>query len=114
MLEEHTDGEVAAILGSRGLLSHEGKRFTGALIGQLRRSHGLKSRFTRLREEGMLTVEEAARAYGVSRGTAMVWYHEGLVGAYPYNDKGECLFEPPGENPPLKGSRKRGRKPKPA
>lgn len=112
LLEQHTDGEVAAILNSRGLRSHDGKPFKGPLIGQLRRSHRIRSRFTRLREKGMLTVEEAARAYGISRGTAMIWYREGLVRAYLYNDKGECLFEPPDENPPLKGSRRRGRKPK--
>ena len=110
LLEKNTDGEVAALLNARGLRSHDGKRFTGPLIGQLRRSHGLKSRFTRLREKGMLTAQEAADAYGISRGTAMVWCHKGLLRAHLYNDKGECLFEPPGENPPRKGLRKRARK----
>jgi DNA invertase Pin-like site-specific DNA recombinase len=110
LLDKHTDGEVAVLLNSRGLRSHEGKRFTGLMIGQLRRSHGLRSRFTRLREKGMLTVQEAAGGYGISRGKAMVWYHKGLVRAHLYNDKGECLFEPPGENPPRKGLRKRAGK----
>ncbi len=98
LLEEHTDGEVAVILNAGGMRSDDGMSFTGRLVMQLRRSHGLRDRFTRLRAEGMLTLEEATEAYGVKAYELNRWRREGRVPAIPYNDKGSCLFVPPTTN----------------
>ena len=55
----------------------------------------------------MLTLAELASQLGVSTGTVKTWYHAGLITGHPYNDKGQCLYPPPGPNPP---ARAQGRK----
>ena len=55
----------------------------------------------------MLTLTEIAAQLGVSAGTIKIWHHAGLLTAHPYNDKGQCLYPPPGPNPP---ARAQGRK----
>ena len=55
----------------------------------------------------MLTLTQIATQLGVSAGTIKIWHHAGLLTAHPYNDKGQCLYPPPGPNPP---ARAQGRK----
>ena len=55
----------------------------------------------------MLTLAELASQLGVSTGTVKTWYHAGFITGHPYNDKGQCLYPPPGKNPP---ARAQGRK----
>ena len=43
-----------------------------------------------------------ATLLGVSTGTVKIWYHAGLITGHPYNDKGQCLYPPPGPNPPTR------------
>ena len=38
----------------------------------------------------------------VSTHTVKKWRHHGLLRAHCYNDKNECLYEPPGDQPPVK------------
>lgn len=111
LLDHHTDAEVAHILNERGLRSYEGKPFTGLRVGGLRLSYRLKDHFSRLRAAGMLTIEEMAKALGVCTRTVKVWHRRGLLRSYQYNDKGQCLFEPPDEHAPVKGKWKGNRHP---
>ena len=55
----------------------------------------------------MLTLAEIASRLGVSTGTVKTWHHARLITGHPFNDKGECLYPPPGDNPP---ARAQGRK----
>ena len=102
LLNDYTDAQVATILNPRGV--HPGKRgtFDGRLVASLRRTYGLKCRYTRLREAGMLSAEEIAARLGVTAQTVNIWRRAGLLRAYAYDDKNSCLFEPPGPNPPTK------------
>lgn len=102
LLDHHTDGEVIAILNQRGLRPGNAKRFSRLQFFKLRRAHGLDDRFARLRRKGLLTQEEMAALLGVAVQTVKQWRYAGLLRATAYNDKGECLYEPPGENPPRK------------
>ena len=102
LLDHHTDGEVIAILNQRGLRPGNAKRFSRLQFFKLRRAHGLDDRFARLRRKGLLTQEEMAALLGVGVQTVKQWRYAGLLRATAYNDKGECLYEPPGENPPRK------------
>ena len=43
-----------------------------------------------------------AALLGVCVQTVKQWRYAGLLRATVYNDKGECLYEPPGENSPRK------------
>jgi hypothetical protein len=51
------------------------------VVGYVRKAYGLKTRFERLRERGMLTVTEMARACGVSIKTISDWRQKGLIRA---------------------------------
>lgn len=63
----------------------------------------LKSCYQRLRDAGKLTAAEIAKRLQVSRQTVTIWCRHGLLQSYPYNDKNECLLEPPDGYTPLKG-----------
>jgi transposase len=72
------------------------------MVLRLRREHGLKSRFDRLRDAGMLTRDEVARMLNVSGSTVTKWRERGLLHAERYNDKGSCLYAKPGDGAPTK------------
>jgi len=102
LLDEHTEGQIAAILNERGRVSGEGKAFHAILVQRLRRDYGLKSRYDRLRDAGMLTLPEIADQLGVATETVKKWTRHGLLRAHATNDKNERLYEPPGDPPPSK------------
>jgi DNA invertase Pin-like site-specific DNA recombinase len=102
LLNEYTEGQVATILNERGLHAGKGGSFHGYTIGVLRRNYKLKSRFERLHQAGMLTVEEMAKALGVSQRTVKIWRNVGLLHGFASNEKGVWLFEPPGSQAPNK------------
>ena len=107
LLDHHTHAQIAGILNNRGLTSGEGRPFHRLIIRNIRDEHGLRSREQRLRDAGMLTLTEMASRLGVPAKTVKIWYHAGLITGHPYNDKGQCLYPPPGPNPP---TRAQGRK----
>jgi DNA invertase Pin-like site-specific DNA recombinase len=107
LLDHHTHAQIAGILNDRGLTSGEGRPFHRLIIRNIRDDYQLRSREQRLRDAGMLTLTELASQLGVSSGTIKSWYHAGLITGHPYNDKGQCLYPPPGDNPPV---RAQGRK----
>ena len=101
-----TEQEIAGILNAQGMLSREGRPFHRKIVANLARGHHLKDRFTRLREAGMLTMEEVAARAGIVVASVKNWLGRGLLRAHRYNDKGECLFEPPPDDLPRKGAHK--------
>ncbi len=62
-------GEVAALLNARGILSGTGKAFHAARVQYLCKAYSLKPRLQRLREAGLLTLEELAAELDRSPGT---------------------------------------------
>ena len=50
----------------------------------------------------MLTLGEIADLLGVGTCTVKAWRDSGLLRAHAYNDKNECLYEHPGNDPPVK------------
>lgn len=102
LLDDHTDREVANLLNERGMASGTGKRFQAPLIARIRDAYGLKDRYTRLRARGYLDQREIAKRLRVQPCTIKIWRRAGLLRAHCYNDKGECLFERPGADAPVK------------
>jgi hypothetical protein len=108
LLDTSTDAEVAAQLNAQGYCTFAGLPFQATHVSQLRRAHGLKDRWTRLREAGLRTADEVAAHLGVTAQTIWHWYHRGWITGMRYNDRGTCLFVPP-EAVPTRSRRRRVR-----
>ena len=106
LLDLHTRAEIVAILNAKGMRSGEGLLFQRLTVARIERDYGLKSRYARLRERGMLSLSEVARRLDVCPQTVNRWRRYGLLLAHAYNDRGECLYEPPGEDAPVRYRRK--------
>ena len=102
LLDEHTGREIAELLNRQGMISGEGKRFNHMMVARIRDNYGLESRYSRLRARGLLTLNEIAAYLDVATATVKNWRRAGLLRAYRYDDKGQCLFEQPGAGAPTK------------
>jgi DNA invertase Pin-like site-specific DNA recombinase len=102
LLDDCTDGETAERLNRQGLRSGEGGRFHRLTVARVRSAYALPSRYVRLRARGLLTQAEIAERLDVAPATVKNWRRAGLLAAHRYDDKGQCLFEPPGPDAPKK------------
>jgi len=107
LLNNHTAKQITDNLNAMGLTSGKGGAFNPRIIQRLIRDYHLKSYYERLRERGLLTAEEIGKLLNISSSCAKIWYHEGYLKAYPYDDKGGLLFEVPGANSPVKNAHKK-------
>ncbi len=100
LTEEHTDSQIAAILEQRGFTSGTGQPLHARLIRQIRTAYQLRSHTERLREQGLLTLNEIARRLGISPNTVKTWRDAGLLTGRFANDKGEYMYHlPPADLP---------------
>ena len=76
-------------------------RFTAARVAYLVHRYGLRPRYNRLRDRGMLTKQEAAARLGIHTQTLVRWGEYGLITRHAYNAH-SYLYEAPGRNPPAK------------
>jgi DNA invertase Pin-like site-specific DNA recombinase len=103
LLDHHTCQAIADNLNSHGFAPGYGKPFHGPMIARIAKDHGLKTRWERLRERGMLTLAEMGRRLGICTDQVKAWRAAGLLHAHLCNDKNEYLYDDPGPNPPQKG-----------
>jgi hypothetical protein len=54
----------------------------------------------------MLTLSEVAEQLGVAHATVKNWNQAGFLRSHLYNDRNDCLFEPMGDDAPVKGKHK--------
>ena len=109
LLDHHVYSEIAAILNERGFRPGASARpgraddhFSAKHVAYLMHTYGLRSRYDRLRQRGMLNKKEMADRLGVHEQTVDRWAEHGLIKAHFYNDHGWQLYEPPGPNTPAK------------
>ncbi|MGH9772229.1 MAG: recombinase family protein [Candidatus Acidiferrales bacterium] len=109
LLDDHVYSEIAGILNKRGF--HPGasarpgrgqERFTTKRVAYLMHAYGLRSRYDRLRERGMLNRKEMAVRLGIHEYTVDRWAKYGIIKPHLYNDHGWKLYEPPASNTPAK------------
>lgn len=110
LLDNHIYPEIADILNDRGIRpggsarrAQADARFTALRVAYLANEYGLRSRYDRLRDRGLLTREAAAARLGICESTLIRWVEHGLVTRHAYNAHA-YLYEAPGPNPPLKQS----------
>jgi hypothetical protein len=102
LLDQHTEGEISALLNAKGWRTGKGCSFTRNLVAKIRSQYHLTSRYDRLRAAGMLTAAEMAQQLGIHPSTLHDWRRAGLVTGRAYNDKNEFVYEPPGSKKPVK------------
>jgi hypothetical protein len=102
LFDHHTAGEIATVLNENGVISGAGHRFNRLMVTQIRKSYKLKTRTDRLRARGLLTAHQIGKQLGISYDTVKVWRRAGLLVGHRYNDKGQCFFEHPGADAPIK------------
>ena len=112
LLDEHVYSEIANLLNEQGLRpggsarpGREADRFSEKRVSYIVDRYGLRSRYDRLRDRGMLTKKEMADRLGIHKETLVQWAKHGIVNSHAYNGR-SFLYEDPGPNPPTKhGSR---------
>jgi hypothetical protein len=102
LLDDYTEAQIARLLTERGFRSGTGQPINPMMVSRVRQRYGLRPRYQRLRERGLLTIAEIARAFGICLATVKVWRRAGLLRGHPYDDKPQCLFEPPGADAPIR------------
>lgn len=102
LLDHHTHQEIAVLLNQHGFRSGKDQTFTCRYVARIQREYSLKPRYDRLREAGLLTRQEMAQALGVAATTIRIWRSHGLLRGHAYTDKGDYLYERPGEDAPRK------------
>lgn len=107
LLEHHTEMEIVTILNQKGFMSGTGQLFNPMMVTNIRRNYHLKDRFTRLRDRGMFTIDEMAERLGIAPCVVETWRAKGLLRGHRYNDKDQCLYEPPADDLPGKFKKKR-------
>ncbi len=96
-LETGTDRQVCTRLNELGLTNWRGQPFTTKRITTVRYAYGIKTRFQRLRERGLMTVEEIASQLDVSPTTIHTWGRTGRLRRHPYDNGVRFLYEPLGD-----------------
>ncbi len=99
--QEHAHGQIAATLNAEGFTTGAGNPLTGASVHWLGYAHGLTNLRQRLRDAHWLTAKEIGAEVGVGRDTLRRWRNNGHFLARLCNDKGEWLYRPASEQPPL-------------
>src|SRR5260370_29961877 len=102
LLDQYSCQGVANNLNSRGFMPGYGQRVHGPMIARIAKDYKLKTRWQRLREKGMLTLDEMAERLDMCTEQVKVWRAADLLRAHLWNDKSEYLHEDPGPNPPQK------------
>jgi len=102
LLDHHSCQAIADNLNSRGFTPGYGKPFHSRMVARIAKDQGLKTRWERLRERGMLTLDEMGKRLGISTDQVKAWRAAGLLLAQLCNGKNEYLYEDPGPNPPQK------------
>jgi DNA invertase Pin-like site-specific DNA recombinase len=108
LLDHHTYAEIADQLNVGGFHPGGSVRpgrlaapFTSLRVAYLVHRYGLRSRYDRLRDRGLLTKQEVARRLGIHEGTVVRWREHGLIRAHAYNGHA-WLYEDPGPSTPAK------------
>lgn len=108
LLDDHTCAEIAGILNEQGIRPGGSARrgqanatFTDLRVIYLVKRYGLRPRYDRLRERGMLTKVEACEKLGITDCTLVRWAKYGIVKRHAANGY-VGLYEPPGLHVPAK------------
>lgn len=96
LLDNYTDQQIAEQLNQHGgFRPGKAQCFKSGMIRRIRTDYGLKSRYDRLRDAGMVTKKELAQLLDISPQTVYRWWQQGIVYRHAFNDKPEYLYDKP-------------------
>ncbi len=108
LLDNHVTSEIADILNKQGFRpggsarkGRESIPFNTKLVRYIVHTYGLRSRYDRLRDRGMLTGKEMAERLGIHELTVVRWANHGIIKRHAYNGH-FWLYEVPGPHLPAK------------
>lgn len=108
LLDDRIYSEIADLLNEQGLRpggsvrpGRGDARFTALRVAYLVHRYGLRSRYARLRDRGMLTAEDAATRLGIHVASLLSWAKHGIVPRHAYNAHA-YLYEVSEQNRPVK------------
>jgi DNA invertase Pin-like site-specific DNA recombinase len=94
LLDDYTCVEIAEILNRQGLQTGTGMPFTAEAVDRLIHGRRMRSRQTRLRERGYLTLPEVAAEMGISTSEVCRRRNDGLLAGFLYGFN-KYLYELP-------------------
>jgi hypothetical protein len=97
LLDGHTEAEVAHLLNERGWHSSAGNPFTRRMVHSLRHSYELKTRFTRLQAQGLLTPRQIGPMIGSVASRVNYWRQVGVLKAVKFGGENKYLYYKPTE-----------------
>jgi hypothetical protein len=100
LLADHTYDEAVKVLNERGLTGGWGHPFTVTSLTQLCRNRNIPDLRQRLRDQGMLTLEEISAQFGVSTQTVKTWQHRGHITGRRIDERRAHLYHPGQSRPP--------------
>ena len=100
LLDDHTYDETVKILNDKGLTGGWGHPFTVESLTQLCRNRGIPDLAQRLRDQGMLTLEEIAAQFGVTTDTIKIWQRRGDITGRRIDRRRAHLYHPRQNRPP--------------
>jgi excisionase family DNA binding protein len=103
LLETSTYQQIATKLNGLGHRNWRGDSFTEKKVNLVCRAYGLKSRYARLRERGLLTTAEVAEQLTVSIDTVNKLARKGWLRSHAYGSQKQRLYEPPGDVEVVRG-----------
>ncbi len=109
LLGEHPIDEAVTMLNERGLTGGWGKPFSAASLAALCRLRNIPDLRQRLRDAGMLTVEEIALELGATTQTIKLWRRRGLLTGQRVDRRNAHLYHPGQTRPLLSRSRLPGK-----
>jgi hypothetical protein len=98
LLDDHTCAEIAEILNRECLQTGSGAPFTAGAVDRLIHARKLRSRQTRLRQRGYLTLPEMAATLRISTSEVCRRRSKGLLHGAAYGAN-KYLYKPPSESP---------------
>ena len=112
LLDQHTCCEIADLLNEQGIRPGgaarpgcDHARFTALRVAYLAHRYNLRSRYDRLRDQGMLTKAELAAQLNIHETTLVRWVAHGLILRHAYNAHA-YLYEEPTAPLPIKHCRR--------
>jgi len=97
LLDRNTYKEIAEILNERGLKSGGRKGFSGDRVDKIIHRYGIRSRESRLRDSGWISLTEVAHKLGICKARVKIKRAAGALGIafQKLNDMGEYMYEDP-------------------